>query len=120
MCQKARRLDFEAGFSEGGAHRYKVSPGSSQNEKNLSQLGTTIRSKTQMFIAPALLMACGLPRFARIDDRRSHLRAQECRLRHKRFPFTSRKLAVASSHLYPQPVSPRSRLLRLHALSAGR
>jgi hypothetical protein len=31
-------------------------------------------------------VACGLPRFARVDDRRSHLPAQEYRLRHNRHP----------------------------------
>jgi hypothetical protein len=69
---------------------------------------------------PSLLVACGIPRFARIDDQRSHLPTQEYRLRHKRFPSTSLKLAVATSHLYPRPVSPSSRLLRYVALSAGR
>ena len=36
---------------------------------------------------PSLLVAYGLSRFARIDDRRPHLPAQEYRLRLNRPPF---------------------------------
>jgi hypothetical protein len=41
------------------------------------------------------------------------LTAQACRLRHKRCPSTSRRLAVATSHLYPRPVSPGPAALAL-------
>ena len=54
--------DFGARFSESGAYRYETAPGSSQNEKNLSQLGTTIPSETLVWISalrPSLVVACG-------------------------------------------------------------
>jgi hypothetical protein len=65
----------------------------------------------------SFLVACGLPRFARIDDRRPHLPAQEYRLRHKRFPF--RHGGPLSNYiLNPSPVNLAA--LALRALSAGR